>query len=345
MAKRAKKSEKVEAVKEETKRLVLFCAELSGRRMIISETGDKIGDWSNEETANYDFPTAPFFLGYLKEKMDGQVFELRNIKDPAADEEFIGVCKLMEDKKAAERGKAEETSNETTTEITHFDLPVPHTEEALNQYRARIEDLTRQTYTIEAEKKSADDRYNAKLKQLDGDIKAVIKKIDLGGATGPVECTVTKNAKGKILKVVRNDTGMEVEGVSQTKLALGETKAPEAATETPADETNGGASETVLEICERDKDGNIRTVDAMDDQGQWVGVPFEDLSEGATVRLFEENGSAVKDGAGNTVFVTQGEIYETEEGVLMIKAFAIAEETEGPSEEELAEASDVVVAA
>jgi len=184
-----------------------------------------------------------------------------------------------------------------------------------------------------------------------------------GRARTTIRCLVEKDFENDVKRIVRTDTMEVVETLplrieeKQTKLPLAETKPAEAATETPADETKPAEGETaapanetpapeseekILEISAVGVDGDIRTVDALDDQGQWIGVPFEDLAEGATIRLFEADGTEVKDAAGNTVFVTQGEAYEGDDCDWMIKAVAKVEpETEGPSEEEMAGAEDV----
>ena len=155
-------------------------------------------------------------------------------------------------------------------------------------------------------------------------MEAVSKKYHEGSAMGPVECTCTKDAAGKILSVIRNDNGEEVPDVQQTSLKL-----PEAKEETSAP--------ALHELSSFDSDGLLRSVDIDSIEhlgGNWemrMGIAFADIVEGNVFRLVEGTGSFVEI-EGHSEFVAMGAPYTNAAGVLVINA-TVLEETKAPEGE------------
>lgn len=378
MAKKQKKSEKVEAVQEpaveETKRAVIYCALLSGSAMAITEDGRELSKQSadNEDEAKRALGLIGDNLHPIyNEAYGANNWRLQWVADPGNDAPFMEACKLME----AAKDKIKQDS-ETPAEAQASEQPAEPAAEAAPEAPAPAESATAGTgegpeyiyRDLEVEVSTSEQKLRGLIADLEEAARLLdseteswkMRKKDLeksvntaqqnlfnatsGRARTTIRCLVEKDFEADVKRIVRTDTMEVVETLplrieeKQTELPLAEMKPAEPSSETPAPESE----EKLLEIESENAAGDLRTVNALDDQGQWIGVPFKDLAEGATIRLFEADGAEVKDSDGNTIFVTRGEACEDDDGIWTIKAVAkIEPESEGPSEEEMAGAEDV----
>lgn len=298
--------------------LTIYCALMGTQAIAITKEGVKVSEQYAETEMR-----AKNALGIMSDNLHPMYDEAAKkagkdtwntvwVKAPGAHKGFMNACKYAENMAAAGKDGSEQPAQEAPVqeesqsgvEVITIELPVKYDDHSMAKMAMQLSAKIREKNGLESAKKVSADSYKGQIADVEEAINNIMDKIYKGTTMGSVQCSVEKDAAGKVVKVIRNDTGEEVEGVQQTKLGLDE---PEPVTETPENETPADQPppSDVFHISSKNLAGNLRKVNMKDENGEMISINFGDIQKGNSLQFIDPDSGQIIVAHGTDIFVAQ----------------------------------------